>query len=130
MTDKFAKYMMSRKGGSIVLMSSSAGQLPINHNTSRFYAAENGYLDGYVRGASGNFAPNVRINAVAPGIVEQQNSLAGSLHEKFNPSRIPLGRFQTAEGVAKTVLFLLFGNIDITGQVINVDGGLTSSMIL
>ncbi len=128
--ETFAEYMMSKKGGSIVIMSSTAGQLPVNHHSSRFYAAENGYLDGYVRGASGNFAPKVRINAVAPGIVEQREVLSGSLHAVFNPSRIPLGRFQSPISVAETALFILLDSINTTGQIINVDGGITASLKL
>lgn len=128
--ETFAEYMTSKQGGSIVLMSSTAGQLPVNHHSSRFYAAENGYLDGYVRGASGNFAPKVRINAVAPGIVEQREVLSGTLHAVFEPSRIPMGRFQSPISVAETVLFLLLGSINTTGQVINVDGGITASLNL
>lgn len=69
-------------------------------------------------------APEVRVNAIAPGAItlpEGNNSLTPELQQKII-NRIPLQRRGNAEDIAQTVLFLL-ENKYITGTTITVDGG-------
>lgn len=68
------------------------------------------------------FAPEVTVNCVAPGWVEQEAE-AGSLSERF-AAKTPLGRNGTAEDVAKAVLYFAAGAPFVTGQILMVDGGL------
>jgi 3-oxoacyl-[acyl-carrier protein] reductase len=69
---------------------------------------------------------NIRVNAVAPGFIE--TSMTKELNEerkKLLLDAIPLNRIGTPEEVADLVLFLAGGESSyITGQVINVDGGM------
>ena len=69
---------------------------------------------------------NIRANAVAPGFIKTDMTevLSDSVKENIN-SKIPLKRMGTAEEVANLVYFLSSEQSSyITGQVINVDGGM------
>ena len=87
------------------------------------YATSKAALLHLVRGLAVAFAPDVRVNAVAPGAAmipadygkQKQARLLG---------RIPLGRFGDAEDVARAVRFLA-ENDYITGHLLAVDGGLS-----
>jgi 3-oxoacyl-[acyl-carrier protein] reductase len=68
----------------------------------------------------------IRVNAVAPGFIKTKmtDALSDSVKEKYYEV-IPLGRLGTADEVADTVEFLVSDRSSyITGQVINVDGGM------
>lgn len=68
----------------------------------------------------------IRVNAVAPGpiLTEMWEGTDEAYMERFR-ARVPLGRFGTAEEVASLVAYLLSDeSAYITGQIINVDGGL------
>ncbi len=116
---------MQEEGGAIVLMSSSAATLGLaNHEA---VAAAKAGVEGLVRSAAATYAGwNVRINAVAPGLVD--TPLAASITGR--PSSLeaarklhPLARIGSASEVARAVVFLL-EQPWITGQVLGVDGGL------
>jgi len=62
-------------------------------------------------------APQIRVNAVAPGILEPPGA-PETLKQK-----VPAGRFGTLAEVVETVIFLLVGGPYTTGEVIRVDGG-------
>jgi pteridine reductase len=70
------------------------------------------------------FAPAVRVNAIAPGAIawpENDNELNASLKRKII-SKTPLSRHGTPENIAQAVLSFV-GNNFVTGQVLRVDGG-------
>jgi pteridine reductase len=62
-------------------------------------------------------APEIRVNAVAPGILEPPGA-GDSLKQ-----RVPARRFGTQAEVVETVMFLLAGSTYTTGEVVKVDGG-------
>lgn len=118
-----------RQGGSVVLVSSAAvmAGLP-NHDA--IAAAKAGVI-GLVHSAAATYASkNLRINAVAPGLVETPltSSLTASEQGRaVSEAMHPLGRLGTPGDVARAVVFLLDPANDwITGQVLGVDGGLSS----
>jgi NAD(P)-dependent dehydrogenase (short-subunit alcohol dehydrogenase family) len=97
-------------GGSIVLMSSAAASIGLaNHEA---IAACKAGIEGMVRSAAATYAAKkIRVNAVAPGLVQTP------LH--------PLGRFGTPDDIARAILWLASPDQSwVTGQTIGVDGGL------
>ncbi len=67
------------------------------------------------------YAPNISVNAVAPGpILPPSGELSEAVHERAG--HIPLNRFPSPENIAEATLFLLKAD-SITGQIIYVDGG-------
>ena len=114
-------------GGSLVLMSSCAATVGLaNHEA---IAAAKAGVEGLTRSAAATLAPlGVRVNAVAPGLVD--TPLAARLTRSEAALRAsvalhPLGRIGTADEVAAAIAFLLSpASAWTTGQVLGVDGGL------
>lgn len=121
-----ARSMILRKFGSIVVVSSTAGQRgEAFHN---HYAAAKGGLISLVKGLSTELAPHhIRVNCVAPGWVETDMAAPATSNpreaRKMN-SGIPLGRMAQPEEIALPILFLASQMASyITGEIVNVNGG-------
>ena len=91
------------------------------------YAASKAGLIGFTKSVAREFAARgITCNAVAPGFIETRmtDSLSAEIKESYLKS-IPLGRYGTPSEVADLVVFLASDSARyITGQVINIDGGL------
>lgn len=114
-----------RDGGSIVLVSSTAGQRGEAYHAD--YAATKGAIISMVKGIAGELAErDINVNAVAPGWVLTDmaaDALADGGLERIAAS-IPLGRLATAEDVAGPIVFLCTPLArHITGEILNVNGG-------
>ena len=123
---KFAtKYMMKKRCGSIVNLASVVG-IAGNAGQCNYSASKAGVI-GFTKSIAKELASrNIRANAVAPGFIktDMTDVLSDNVKENIN-SQIPLKRMGTAEEVAKLVYFLGTAESSyITGQVINVDGGM------
>ena len=120
---------MRSEGGSIVLVSSAAAQIGLaNHEA---IAAAKGGIAGLTLSAAASYAPSgVRVNAVAPGLVQTkltERLTSSERAEEASRAMHALGRLGEPEDVASAIAFLLDpANSWITGQVIGVDGGLGS----
>jgi len=122
---KLALPMLIANQGSIVSLSSFSG-LRGNFGQTNYTAAKAGII-GFTKTLSkevGKF--NVRVNAVAPGFIESKMTEAMPEETKVMVKRlISLGRTGKPEEVASVIVFLASGEASfVTGDVINIDGGL------
>lgn len=127
-TKAVIKYMIKQRYGKIVNISSVVGVIG-NAGQSNYAASKAGII-GFTRATAKELATrNITVNAVAPGFIE--TDMTNKLNEKQKDAllqNIPLQRFGKPEDVAKVVAFLCSSDADyITGQVINVDGGMVMS---
>jgi len=119
-----ARHMVSRRRGAIVNVSSVAAQRPGRGQSN--YAASKGGVESFTRALAVELAPRgIRVNAVAPGIIETKMSEEiRSLAPEEVSRRILLRRLGTAGEVANVIAFLCGDEASyVTGQVWSVDGG-------
>lgn len=124
-TQKICRYMMKQKSGVILNIASVIG---IMGNAGQAnYAASKGGIIALTKSTAKELASrNIRANAIAPGFIETDMtaSLSADVVESYAKA-IPLGKMGQAEDIANLCLFLASdGAKYITGQTINVDGGL------
>ena len=124
-TKAVTKYMMKKRKGSIINLSSVVG-VAGNAGQCNYSASKAGII-GFTKSLAKELASrNIRANAVAPGFIETDMTsvLPENIKENIN-NQIPLKRMGTAKEVAELVYFLGEDTSSyITGQVINIDGGM------
>ena len=124
-TKAVTKYMMKKRNGSIINLSSVVGVAGNAGQTN--YSASKAGIIGFTKSVAKELASrNIRANAVAPGFIETDMTavLPDAVKENIH-NQIPLKRMGTAKEVANLIYFL--GSEEssyITGQVINIDGGM------
>lgn len=116
------------KQASVVLFSTVAVQqgLPFHSMVS----ASKGAIEGLTRALAAEFAPKIRVNAIAPSLTDTplaENLLNSDAKREANAARHPLKRVGEATDIAHMAAFLLSDNASwISGQVLHVDGGISS----
>ena len=124
-TKAAAKFMTKQRSGRIVNLSSVVGEIG-NVGQTNYAAAKAGVI-GFSKAAAKEFASrNVTVNVVAPGFIDTDMTavLKDSIREKLI-EEVPLSALGKPEHVADAVLFLVSDAASyITGQVLNVDGGM------
>ncbi len=114
--------------GSIVLFSSVAAKTGLPFHTQ--VAASKGAIEGLTKALAAEYAPSIRVNCIAPSLTD--TPLAASLlnteqKRQANAGRHPLKRTGTTEDIANMAAFLLSEKASwITGEILHVDGGMSS----
>lgn len=124
-TKAVTRQMMRQRSGKIVNLASVVGIVG-NPGQANYVAAKAGVIGLTKTTAKELAARNILVNAVAPGFIttDMTDDLGEDMKEQLL-STIPLGKLGSAEDVANTVAFLLSDEAKyITGQTINVDGGM------
>lgn len=123
MTQHVLKKMMKQRQGAIINLSSVSGL--IGNLGQANYAASKAGVIGFTKSVAREAATRgITCNAIAPGFIETDMTdvLSDKVKEEAT-KQIPLQRFGQPENVAETAVFLAKSSY-ITGQVINVDGGM------
>ena len=121
-TQPVVKVMVKQRSGAIVNMASIVGVYG-NAGQANYAAAKAGLI-GFTKSLAKELASrNIRVNAVAPGFI--QTDMTKDLDSEKISEHIPLKRLGTADDIADAVKFLAIGSSYVTGQVLQVDGGLT-----
>ena len=120
---------MTSTGGSIVLMSSAAASIGLSNHEA--IAACKAGIEGMVRSAAMTYAAKqIRVNAVAPGLVETpltEKIWGNPRSAEVSLSMHPLGRFGKPADIASAILWLASPDQSwVTGQTLGVDGGLAN----
>lgn len=116
---------------SIVLFSTVAVQTGLPYHS--LVASSKGAIEGVTRALAAEFAPKIKVNCIAPSLTD--TPLASSLlntdqKREANALRHPLKRIGTAEDIANMAAFLLSQKAGwISGQILHVDGGMSSLRI-
>ena len=122
--------MVRQRYGRIVNISSVVG-LSGNPGQANYAASKAGQI-GLAKAIAREVASrNITVNAVAPGFIElDSGGMTGELNDEQRSqvlSRVPAGRFGSAEDVASAVLYLVSPAASyITGQTLTIDGGMTA----
>jgi len=115
------KNMISNKKGSIINVASVSGLVGNAGQTN--YSAAKGAMIAFTKALSAEVARyKIRVNAVAPGLIESE--MTKDLPLKEMKKGIPLRRVGQPEDVAECVFFLGDKAAYVTGEVINISGGM------
>jgi NAD(P)-dependent dehydrogenase (short-subunit alcohol dehydrogenase family) len=124
------RVMLKQKSGRIINVSSVRGRygLPANYAA---YCASKGAVDSLTRTLACEWAKsNVLVNAVAPTIVETdltKSALADPAYAKQMKDRIPMGKWAVPEDIVGPVIFFASkASSFVTGQILYIDGGVTT----
>jgi NAD(P)-dependent dehydrogenase (short-subunit alcohol dehydrogenase family) len=125
---KAAPHLKKSENGAVLLFSTVAVQLGLNFHTQ--VAVSKGAIEGLTKALAAEFAPKIRVNCIAPSLTD--TPLAAQLLNteqkvEANAQRHPLNRIGKVEDMSEMACFLLSSKSSwITGQVLHVDGGMSS----
>ena len=118
----------SADGASIVLFSTVAVKAGMPFHAS--VAGAKAAVEGLTRSLAAEFAPRIRVNAIAPSLTDTplaQNLLSSDEKRQASADRHPLKRIGTPQEIARLAVHLLSdASTWLTGQIIHMDGGMSS----
>ena len=113
---------------SVVLFSTVAVQTGLPYHAS--IAAAKGAIEGLTRSLAAEWAPRIRVNAIAPSITDTPMAarlLSTESKQNASAQRHPLKRYGKADDIADMAVYLLSDKASwITGQILHIDGGLST----
>ena len=115
--------LLKTRQGAVVNVTSVAGLQGVGSSIP--YAASKAALNCMTKSLARAFAPEVRVNAVAPGPVLTRWLTDHQEHVERSLKLTPMRRAATPDDIADVVVFLATGNTLVTGQILVVDGGRT-----
>ena len=117
-------FMIHEKSGAIVNVSSIWGVSGASCEV--LYSSAKAAVNGFTKSLAKELAPSgIRVNAVAPGVIEtKMNAFLSEEERKAIEDEIPMGRYGNTEEIASAIYFLASDESSyITGQVLTADGG-------
>ena len=124
----YQRNLQAADAASVVLFSTVAVQTGFPFHAT--VSASKGAIEGLTRALAAEWAPKIRVNAIAPSLTDTplaQNLLREDSKKQVAAARHPLKRLGEAEDIAQMAWFLLSEHAAwITGQVMHVDGGLSA----
>lgn len=116
-------YMLSKKSGSIVNVSSVWGNIGASMEVA--YSASKGAVNSFTKALAKELAPsNIRVNAAAFGTIDTRMNSCFSAEERTAlEEEIPIGRYGTTEEAAECIYRLATAPAYLTGQILTMDGG-------
>lgn len=125
---KVLPHLKAANNSSILLFSTVAVQHGFNFHSQ--VATSKGAIEGLTRSLAAEFAPHIRVNAIAPSLTDTPLSsklLNTDQKREANAQRHPLKSIGTSQNIAQLGAFLLTDKSSwITGQIIHIDGGISS----
>lgn len=116
------------ENASLVFFSTVAVKVGMPFHTS--VAAAKGAIEGFAKSLAAEYAPSLRVNVIAPSLTDTplaEKLLSNDSKKEKMSERHPLKRVGNAKDIANAAIFLLSDeNSWITGQIIGVDGGLST----
>lgn len=124
---------LMKRGRSAAIVNISSTRSIMSEPESYGYAAAKGGLDALTHAMAVSLGPEIRVNAIRPGWIEtgpwqKEADRSEPSHRKRDREQHPAGRIGRPGDIAETVAWLVSAGF-VTGQAINVDGGMTVKMI-
>jgi NAD(P)-dependent dehydrogenase (short-subunit alcohol dehydrogenase family) len=130
--NKYFTNLQNSDNSSILLFSTVAVQTGMPYHAS--VASAKGAVEGLTRSLAAEFAPKIRVNAIAPSLTDTPMAsrlLSSDEKKETSAKRHPLNSIGKPEEIAKAAAYLLSDDSAwITGQIMHIDGGISSLKIL
>lgn len=123
---KYSKQLSNPETASILLFSTVAVQTGMSFHSS--ISASKGAIEGLTRSLAAEFAPSIRVNAIAPSLTKTdlaEKLINSEVKLKASEDRHPLKKIGEPEDLAAMAMSIL-ENKWLTGQIIHLDGGMSS----
>ena len=120
--------LQASKQASLVFFSTVAVKVGMPYHTS--VAAAKGAIEGFAKALAAEYAPQLRVNVIAPSLTDTplaKRLLSNTKKKEIMDARHPLKRVGTTTDIANIAEFLLSDKSNwITGQILGVDGGMST----
>ncbi|MGB5530148.1 MAG: SDR family oxidoreductase, partial [Ignavibacteriaceae bacterium] len=128
----FLPNLKKSEKSSIVLFSTVAVQTGMPYHAS--IAMAKGAVEGLTRSLAAEFAPKIRVNAIAPSLTDTPMAsklLSNEEKKEASAKRHPLGSVGKPDEIANAAYYLLSDESSwVTGQILHIDGGMSSMRLL